>query len=392
MEMAGAQVVAPNVDARPKVTPLRSFAAFCILAVGVGILCFAMAGQAAHTDFISFWAAGQQIAHHQNPYDGAAIGRLEAGAGAHYDPPLLMRNPPYAFFLVLPLGLLGVKAAVAVWSMAIVAALMASTKLLWALHGRREGRFHLVAYCFPPAFVCLLNGQTGIFLLLGVVLFLYGQSRRPWLAGAGLLLCALKPHLFLSFAVVLLLWMAATRAYRVAAGFAAALAASCGLSFWFDPAAWSQYFDRAGAENIQNQFIPTLSLLLRMAINVRLAWLQFVPAMAACVWAVWYFRRHRAEWSWTRQGSVVLMVSVLAAPYAWFTDQSILFPAVLAGLYLAAESRRPMLIFGCITGAAMLEVLFGVGVNTGFYYVWAGPAWLAWYLYVSRSFHFQRPA
>jgi hypothetical protein len=83
---------------------------------------------------------------------------------------------------------------------------------------------------------------------------------------------------------------------------------------------------------------------------------------------------------------------VLAAPYAWFTDQSILFPAVLAGLYLAAESRRPMLIFGCITGAAMLEVLFGVGVNTGFYYVWAGPAWLAWYLYVSRSFHFQRPA
>ena len=377
-------------QSRARVTPLRTIAAFCMLAVGVCILCFAMSSNtAANTDFISYWAAAQQLVHHENPYDGAAISRLEDSAGAHYDPPLLMRNPPYAFFLVLPLGFLSAKTGAIVWSTLIIAALMASTRLLWMMHGRSEARSHLVAYCFPPTFVCMLTGQTGIFVLLGVVLFLYFHSTKPFLSGAALLLCALKPHLFVPFGVVLLAWIVVRKAYRVLAGAAAALLGSCALSFCFDPAAWSHYVHRADAENIQNQFIPTVSLLFRIAINVNAAWLQFLPALAGCFWALWYFGKHRNQWDWTDHGSLLLMISVLVAPYAWFTDQCVLFPAVLAGLYRAANSSRLLLLFGIITGAAMLEVLFGVGVNSGFYYVWTAPAWLAWYLYVSNLIRYR---
>jgi len=378
----------PRVEAQSgaRVTPLRTIAALCMLAVGVGILCFAMSSKtAANTDFISFWAAGRQLVHHENPYGGPAISGLEDSAGSHFDPPLLMRNPPYAFFLVLPLGFVGSKVGAIIWSIAILAALMASIRLLWMMHGRSESRLHLVAYCFPPTFVCLLNGQTGIFVLLGVVLFLYFHATRPFLSGTALLLCALKPHLFVPFGVVLLAWIVARKAYRVLAGAAAALIGSCGLSFCFDPAAWSHYVHRASAENIQNQFIPTVSLLFRIAVNVNAAWLQFVPALAGSLWALLYFRRRRNQWDWTSDGSLLLMVSILVAPYAWFTDQCVLFPAVLAGLYLAANSGRLMLLSGCITGAAMLEVLFGVGVNSGFYYVWTAPAWLAWYFCVTHQ-------
>jgi hypothetical protein len=253
------------------------------------------------------------------------------------------------------------------------------------MHGRLAGRMHLVAYCFPPTFVCLLTGQTSMFVLLGVVLFLYFRATKPFLSGAALLLCALKPHLFLPFGVVLLAWLLVDKAYRVLAGATTALLASCALSFCFDPSAWSHYLHRASAENIENQFIPTVSLLFRIAVNVKLMWLQFVPALAGCLWALWFFRKHRARWNWTSQGSLELIVSVVVAPYAWFTDLSVLFPAILSALYLAADSRRSMLLFGCITGAAMLEVLFGLGVNSGFYFVWTAPAWLAWYLYATQS-------
>jgi hypothetical protein len=386
MNLTAVQLSQAEAESGARVTPLRTIAALCMLAVGVCILSFAMnSNTAANTDFISFWAAGQRLVHHENPYDGAAISRLEDAAGAHFDPPLLMRNPPYAFFLVLPLGFVGVKIGAIVWSTAIIAALMASTRLLWMMHGRSESRQHMVAYCFPPTFVCLLNGQTGIFVLLGIVLFLYFHSKKAFLSGAALLLCALKPHLFVPFGLVLLAWIMVRKAYRVLAGAAAALIGSCVLSFCCDPAAWSHYVHRAGAENIQNQFIPTVSLLFRIAVNVNAAWLQFLPALAGGLWALWYFGKRRDQWDWMNHGSLLLMISVLVAPYAWFTDQCVIFPAVLAGLYRAANSSRLMLLFGIITGAAMLEVLFGVGVNSGFFYVWTAPAWLAWYLYVVQQ-------
>src|ERR1700683_500550 len=48
-------------------------------------------------DFVVYWATGQQLVHHVNPYDTESMGQLERGAGL--DPGygvLYMRNPPWA--------------------------------------------------------------------------------------------------------------------------------------------------------------------------------------------------------------------------------------------------------------------------------------------------------
>lgn len=46
----------------------------------IGILFFIASEQnAGQWDFISYWAAGQQLVHGANPYDGAAIQALEHG-------------------------------------------------------------------------------------------------------------------------------------------------------------------------------------------------------------------------------------------------------------------------------------------------------------------------
>jgi len=114
-----------------KLNPWRILAAAAILSVGIGILAFAMTSSiAAQKDFISYWAAGHQLIHHGNPYDGSAILALERSAGFTDPRPFFMRNPPSAFFLALPLGLLSAKSGVVLWSLALIVAMMTSIRLL----------------------------------------------------------------------------------------------------------------------------------------------------------------------------------------------------------------------------------------------------------------------
>jgi hypothetical protein len=366
-----------------KTNPWRIAALLGLTAVLAGIFVFILEdGNVDQRDFISYWAAGHQLVHGENPYDSTAIRKLELTAGYGQSYLLVMRNPPAALFLAAPLGFLSPNAGFLFWMIALVASLVASIRMLWILHGRRTDRLHLLGYCFAPVMACLMAGQLGIFLLLGVVLFLYFYKSRPYLAGAALLLCAAKPHLFLPFAIVVLLWVFVRKAYHVLAGFCAALLASCALAFCFDIHVWSQYLSGMRAERIMDEFIPTISGFLRLVLNKDAVWLQFLPEVAACLWALWYFWSRRSRWDWMNQGLLLLIVSVLCAPYAWLTDEAILLPAVLAGVYRADDTGRSLLPFGLVAGAAMIEVFVKVQMTSGGY-VWTVPAWLAWYLYAT---------
>ena len=337
------------------------------------------ASDVANRDYMCYWTAGQQLVHRVNPYDGPAVLQLEKAYGFVGNHAAFMRNPPWAFFLALPLGFMDERVGAMVWSLLIIAALMGSIRLLWIMHGRPPDRLHLVGYCFPPALACLLGGQIGAFLLFGVTLFLYLHKRRPYLAGVALFLCILKPHLFLPFGVALLAWVFGRKQYRILAGAATALGASLALGFFLDPHGWSRYTTMMKGEVLQDEFIPTISLMFRLAVNRHIASLQFLPALIACLWAFWYFRNNRDRWDWLDQGSLLLLVSVMVAPYAWFTDETVVLPAIFVGLYRASLNGRSLVPFGLVAAPAMIEVFFGVITNSGFY-VWTAPAWLIWYV------------
>ena len=146
------------------------------------------------------------IVHHANPYDGSAVLQIERSVGfSAQSQVLLMRNPPSALCLVIPLGFFGLRAGALLWSLLLLAAMVLSVHMLWRLQGRPCNKLHYLAYSFAPALLCILGGQTAIFALLGLVLFLRFHQGRPFVAGLSLWLCALKPHLFLPFVMVLLL-------------------------------------------------------------------------------------------------------------------------------------------------------------------------------------------
>jgi Glycosyltransferase family 87 len=335
-------------------------------------------------DFVVYWATGQQLAHHANPYDREAMERIERSTGlpAVYGA-LYMRNPPWSLFLTLPLGFIGLRVGALFWSLTLAGCLAASVHMLWVLHGRQRNHIHWLGYSFAPAMICLFAGQTSLFALLGLVLFLRLHLTRPFLAGVSLWLCALKPHLFLPFGVVLLAWITISRSFKLLAGGAAAIALSCALAYCIDPLAWTQYFQMIRTSGIEAEHIPCLSVALRVWLNPHAMWIPYVLPAVGCVWALGYFWTRRNHWDWVKDGSPVMLVSIVLAPYCWIFDQALAVPALLQGAYFT-RSRVLLTVLAFTSVAIEIELVGGVRIGSALY-LWIAPAWLIWYLFASAS-------
>jgi hypothetical protein len=338
-------------------------------------------------DFSAYWATGQQLAHHANPYDGDAILRIERAAGLPAKASvLIMRNPPSALPLVLPLGFLGFRAASILWSLALLTCLVVSVHILWVMHGRPKNLRYALGYTFGPALICLINGQPALFALLGLTLFMRLHRSRPFVAGVSLWLCTLKPHLFLPFGVVLLTWVLVSRSYRILVGAGVAVAASCAITFRIDPIAWEQYAQMAHVYRMERDNTACLSYYLRIWLSPHAMWVQYLPTALACIWALCYFWPRRHDWDWMKHGGLVMLVSILAAPYVWLYDQVLAIPALLHGAYIT-QSRNMLVALALLSGLVECA-LFGNALKPAALYLWTpwtAPAWLAWYLIACAS-------
>lgn len=341
-------------------------------------------------DFVSYWATGRQLVLHADPYDRDAVARLEHAQGLDLRAVLIMRNPPWALILAWPLGFLPLRVAAVLWSLALLGCLMTSVALLRRLHGSPPNYIHWLGLAFTPAILCLTMGQTSLFALLGLVLFLRYHAQRPFVAGLALWLCALKPHLFLPFAVALVLWIVISRAWKIVAGAVTALAFTSAISLAFDPRAssshiWSSYIRMMRSPQVENDFIPCLADALphwlwpqhNQAHIQSHIWAQYLPAALACVWAVLYYWRRRQCWNWLTNGSPLMLISLLLAPYAWFYDLCLLIPALLHAAY-ATRSRALLIALALTILAADLQLCF-VKVTSPLW-LWTAPVWFAWYL------------
>ncbi|MGA2049296.1 MAG: glycosyltransferase family 87 protein [Terracidiphilus sp.] len=333
---------------------------------------------AASRDFAVFWATGQQLVHHADPYDHDAMAQIERSAGLDVDSVLFMRNPPWGLPLAVPLGFIGLRIGALLWSLLMLGCLVASAYILWAINGRPENRLHWLGLSFGPALICVMMGQTTLLSLLGYVLFLYLYRTRPFLAGASLWLCALKPHLFVPFGVVLLLWIILTKSYRLLAGFAFPMAASCAAVYFLDPTAWIDYARMIRSAGLDTDYIPCLTVVLRLWLSPHAMWLQYLTPALASVWAVSYFWRRRTVWDWARYGNLLVLVSLFAAPYSWIYDGGLAMPALLQGAYLT-RSRALLVVLAVASLAVEVQLVGGIKVNSA-WFLWTVPAWLAWYL------------
>jgi hypothetical protein len=366
----------PHYDLADISIALLSGAMLAITALFLCVVPFAgkMAGS---RDFVAYYATGRQLVQHADPYDIEAVRRIEHASGLSVNGVLLMRNPPWSLSLAYPLGFFGVQIAAAIWSLIQIGCLLISVFLVRRMNGSPPNHVHWLAISFTPALICLTMGQTSILALLGLTLFLRFHSTHPFGAGAALWLCAIKPHLLLPLAVVLAVWIVVSGTYKVAAGAVSAMAASFLLTWLVDPSAFAHYTALMRSPAVVQEFVPCLSDSIRFLIDRHSVWLQYLPAALASLWGVVYFWRRRHDWNWAQNGNLLILVSLLAAPYAFPYDQSLTIPAVLYGAY-TTRSRSLLVVLTVILALFALQSIW-VRISSP-YYLWSAPVWLAWYL------------
>lgn len=335
------------------------------------------------TDFTSFWIAGHSLLEHRNPYDVAHAQQIERFMGFTQSKPFVMRNPPWALWITLPLGLFDYSSAWFLWTFCLVAFVAVATNLLWTVYGGSNNRRWIAAvlgFVFAPTLACISVGQTAPIVLLGLALFLFLQSTHEFWAGFALLAAAFKPHLAFLYWLTLVLWSVQHKKWKLVAGAISSIALAMAIALLFDRDAVREYRTMLLEQSLQTQFIPTLGGILREVFGS--PWLQILPATIgiAATPAYYFIKRH--SWCWKRQLPVLLLASMLLSPYAWLVDEvMVLLALVAAAAMLSANRFTAMLtvVFLLLNAAIIVALFLGVLVVSP-YYFWTMWAWILFYL------------
>jgi hypothetical protein len=364
-----------------------------LLLAGLASRSKALRENVSRRDSIAYWAAGRLLLGRDNPYDPDKVQALERAEGYGQSKPLVVRTPPWSLFTTILPGLTSAFWAWVIWIIGSVAALVVSTRLCWRIYNvvgeERRNLLALVAYLFAPVPACLVSGQMGLLLLLGIVLFLYFEASNPAWAGAALLFPFAKPHLLAAFWLILLVYVIHRRKIAIAAGFAAALLASIILALIFDHSVFRDYRAMVAQAAIAHEFIPALSGVIRGLFFHSYFWVQFVPCFLGLIWSLYYFARNKAEWKWVEHGPAVMVVAALTTPYSWLSDEVVLIPAMIqAAIWIfdkpAVRTRVAIGILAAMNGLLLLILSFKIPFSTGIYF-WSSMVWAGWYAYGWRK-------
>ena len=314
-------------------------------------------------DYMEYWSAGRAALNGQNPYDGAVLYPMQLDIQKHhpepFGDPIMMWNPPWTLPLAMPLGLAHWRVGQLAWFTLNAVGFLLAARLLWRVYGGPAAKPWVpivVAFAFgPTVFQLMLLNVTG-FVYLGLVGFVYLLRKptdgRPWalpLAGCLAVLTAIKPHLFVPFAVVLALeTLRGQRIWRATAAGGLMLIVFALLPLAWNPDVWEQYRAATAEESSATHYTtrdwnhPTLGHQLREALPGRPFAALFLPLAVGVplVAAYWWARRH--TWNWVDELPRLILASLILTPYgAWGCDLVVLtIPLLQATAWLANDRRK----------------------------------------------------
>jgi len=356
-----------------------STAALIIFVCVLLFLAAYMAGSAlAVQDLAQYWSAAHLVK--TDPYSFELVAQFEHAQGIHNDnPPLVLKNPPWAIPFFLPLGLFSYRVSFAFWTLFSVLVFIGCTHAIW-----REMRPHTVptplylTLLFGPAIVQLMLGQWTILAFLGVTVFLIAAERRQdWIAGSSLVLVFGKPHVALLFLLAVALWTVVYRRWRIAISASLALLGASLIVESLNPNIWVQFLARTTQVLHETEAYPNLGGMLYLISGVHA--LGLVPQLAGVVWLGFYFNKHWRNWSWWDHGTMVILCSVVFSYYSYPYDEILAIPALLVAFPKASLNRRFFLIPFLIADLGYALYLTDMVGRFGYGYMflfWTATGWL----------------
>ena len=289
--------------------------------------------------------------------------------------------PPLVPVLFAPLSLLSFPAAYVAWT-AVSTGLYCGAMTIAARGAPPMSRSHVLlgAMLFPPFIAHQALGQSTVWPLIGFVGGSWALLRcRPIVAGLILSVVAIKPHLGMAMAVVLL----ATRLWRVVGGILLGLALQAGVTVVVcGTTAVEAYLritlrvlrDTTLINPVDDRHSHGLRIILESLVPHGIATLGWVLSSALFSWML--VRVWRDSGDWTLRMSALLLATLLISPHVQTYDAILLAPAALWLCRWAVSTWQPSVLVAVL----VLSVAFVVPSAR----LWSIPltlplmAWLLW--------------
>jgi hypothetical protein len=233
------------------------------------------------------------------------------------------------------------------------------------------------------------TGQVTPLVLAGLVAFAAAERKgRDLAAGAALALVATKPHVVYLLWPALAVWVTTRGRWRVAAGFALALAALTAAALAVRPSVVGEFVASLAVAQPRHA-TSTIGTVLRFMSHGLLGedyyGLVAVAPMAGVAWLAARWRRRRAGWRWIDELPLLALVSLALAPFAWVYDEVL---AVLALVQVAAVAERtgyppPRTAIAGLVAFDVAVLSMNVARVDPFWYVWTPFALLGLHAHAS---------
>jgi hypothetical protein len=361
-------------------------------------------------DFGHFWAAGKLTLAGQNPYDPQAIleilyqvGRQPVDTGVVS----IMLNPPWTLPIVMVFGMISYPVSRMLWLLVNIVLLMVSTTMLWSIYNgpkKKQWLAWILCFTFTPAIASLQKGQFAPLILFGLTVFLliddqindhtsqrFKNNQLILIAGLSLSLMAIKPQLIYLVWLALMLWCVQQRTWLILIVGAIVLAIEVAIPSVFNPSTIRQYLQNMVLYPITEWATPTIGSYLRQLFGLEKFWLQFLPALLASLWFIFYWFHHRKSWSWPDEMPLLIMVSLATNPYGWTYDLVLVLPVIIfvaAGIVTQIHPLKGNKLFIIIVilyfALDLLNIILHTKLNE-FWFGWYAPGLLFIFLLYKRK-------
>ncbi len=343
------------------------FAASSILLVAIFTFCLlsiAPSGPGTQ-DFIEYWSAYQLFSHGKDPYDPRLMLEIQQSVRSQATP-LMMWNPPWALFFLLPALVQPFDDAARIWFSLNASLFFVTVLLLHEVSGSKLGVTRLLlltSFLILPIGETLALGQISLVTTTGVAALYLGLCRKDdRLIGLGLIPMTIKPHVFYLIAVAFLWWAIRFREYRWAAyfvmGFGALLiwclaTSPNSLHYWVDSVA----HNRTGSVQLFEWAVATLVGATRASIAALTGdfplWPIAVIPGATSIVVLCTLIRKANTFSWKTTFPPLLAISCFTSPYGWIFDFSCLVITFAAASVFVLESpnRSHRVLFFTVAAA-----------------------------------------
>ncbi len=378
--MANLTVVAANESwlrlLGNKMRKIGSAILILLLLVGVfsAIQKIASSADYVNNDFLVFWLAGYSNWAEIDPYTSTdwLAARAQFGAETIPEPEFLYPLP--LAILLAPLGLLPLHQAFIAWGFISACLIIISIIIVFSI-GKAHPKTNYLALpiflflpLFPPILLTLYLGQLSAFLFFLASLATYFWHKERWFWGGFFVaFFTLKPSIGLPLLAFTSLWLFNKKHFRAFGGMLTSSLLLLILGLLRDPY-WVSRFLTISSNKMNNTFgySPTIWGISGLACHFETSCTVAFGAIAIILFVVlniWLLHKWKPT-SPALEFGLILVLSLLSAPYLWPYDQLLLLiPILLSLITLLHKNISPIKIVLIFLGIAFFTIGLGATAN-----------------------------